>query len=156
MSSFCAPPPPSVMCCCVMLRAPTHLKHGTPIMSLLLVVVDVCQEVSVVSIFFREAVMILSGLYFTSIFSLPFHPALLRKLCLGNATHPPDFSRKPHALHSLHAHTHAKNQRNVYQPAHLIPALSHPYCTYSETQPLTHPDPTHPLIPPSFFRFPLG
>lgn len=44
-------PPPYVMCCCVMLRAPTHLKHGTPIMSLLLVVVDVCQEVSVFSIF---------------------------------------------------------------------------------------------------------
>lgn len=52
-------------------------------------------------------------------------------------------------------HTHTRTAE-VCRPTYLIPALSHPYCTYSETQLLTHSNPTHPLIPPSFFRFPLA
>lgn len=89
---------------------------------------------------------------------LSFHPALLWKLCLGECCPPSsNFSQKPHALYPHHAHTHTHTRTaEVCRPTCLIPALSHPYCTYSETQPLTHSNPTHPLIPPSFFRFPLG
>lgn len=46
------PPPPYVMC--LMLRAPTHLKHGTPISLWLLLSVS-----QGVQLFWGEAVMIL-------------------------------------------------------------------------------------------------
>lgn len=124
MSSSCAPPPPYVMCCCVMLRASTHLKHGTPIMLLLLSSVCVRKfqlfwGSSFDSFIFCEV--------FNFIFLLSFHPALLWKLCLGECCPPSsNFSQKPHALYPHHAHTHTHApQRSVGPPASYPPSAIH-------------------------------
>lgn len=124
-----SPPPPYVMCCRVMLRASTHLKHGTPIM-MLSVCIRKFQLFWGSSFFF--VVVVVCEVF--TLFLLPFHSALPRKLCLGECRPPSsNFSQKPHALFPLHAHAHMQTPTEIDPPACLIPILSHPCCTHSET-----------------------
>lgn len=98
-------------------------------------VVGVCQDVQLFQFFGGSCYDFVKFLIW--FFCYHFHPALLQTLCLGNATHPPTFP-KDHMLYIQFTH------RNLYPPMCLIPALSHPYCTYSDTQPPTHSNPrTH-------------
>lgn len=152
MSSSCAPPHPMwcVAVSCFVL--PPILSMGLPSCC------RCCWYVSgnsVISVFwgkqlwFCEVFIILFILFVTISIQQPS-----RKICLGNAAHPPTFPTN-HMLYNQFMHT-PHTHRNPNPPTCLTPALGHPYRTYSETQPPTHSKPTHPLIPPSFFRFQLG
>ena len=132
-------PPPYVTYCWVMLCAPSHLKHGTPISLLSLLSLVCVRKFS--CFFWREAVMIY-------IFCDHFHPASLQKLCVGNAAHPPTIPKRKTTC--FHANTHTHTHRNINPIMCLIPALSHPY---SET----HSFETHtPTNPSQFLQIPTG
>lgn len=77
------------------------------------------------------------------------HPASLR---FRECRPPSHFSRKnPHAVILKFMHTHTSKHTEIYAhpPASCPPSAIH-------AQKPTHSNPTHPLIPPSFFRYPLG
>lgn len=140
------PPPPNVMCCLVMLRAPTHQSAWDSHR----VVVGCVRKRSYFSSFFGEADMILWVCFnYNYYFMSPFHPALLQKLYSGNAAHPPTLPKNNY-IQDTYVRTY------LYPATRFIPALRHPnLCIYQRAA--THSfKSTHPLIPPSFFRFRLG
>lgn len=100
--------------------------------------------------------MIFVRFIFYFIFLLPFHPALLQKLCLGNATHPPDFSQH-HMLyiHFMHTHTCKEPKKCIpTRPPHTHPQ---PSIMYIFRNPTTHSSKSHtPTNPSQFLQIPTG
>lgn len=79
----------------------------------------------------------------------PFHSASLQKILVGNAAHP---ATPPKTTRFIsRSHTHICNIHTyIFHPsarphAHPQPSILHTFTHSSK--------PTHPLIPPSFFRF---
>lgn len=82
-----------------------------------------------------------------------FHLSLLQRICSGNAAHAPTFPKRNTCFISS-THTHAHTHRHPYPPMCLIPTISHPHCTHSETQPVIQ---THtPTNPSQFLQIPTG
>lgn len=71
---------------------------------------------------------------------------------LGNAAHPPTVPENPHAS-CTQAYKHT--EISAHPPASFPPSAIHTIHA-NPAKPPTHSNPTHPLIPPSFFRFSLG
>ena len=130
---------------CAVLLAPTHSKHGIPIMLLLLVC---CQKVMC---YFGESVMILEDFIVFSVlfwvFLLPFPSSIALETLFRECRPPSHFPpQNPHAYQFMHTDAH----RNLHPATCLIPNFSHSYHKYSETQPPAQNP--HPLIPLSFVR----
>lgn len=65
----------------------------------------------------------------------------------------PLFPKETHALYLVHTHTHTHTDIHTHPCASFPPSVIH---TVHIQKPSQSFKPTHPLIPPSFFRFPLG
>lgn len=143
MPSSCAPPTQcDVLMCHVTCSHPPQAWDSHH-------VVDVCQEVQFIQ-FVGEAVLVLRFLCY--LFDIFVTISIQHCLSLGNAAHPPTVPKNPHA-----SCTQANKDTEIYAhpPASFPPSAIHTIHT-NPAKPPTHSNPTHPLIPPSFFRFLLG
>lgn len=149
MSSSCAPPPYVMCCCChVICSHPPQAWDSHRVV----VVVVVCQEV--ISVFWGSSYdfvrfFLISILFYFFVTISIQHRS--RALCLGNAAHPPTFPNKPHAF-TISSCTHTRRHTQKSTPTHLPHSHPQPSIPHIFRKP-THSEPTHPLIPPSFFRF---
>lgn len=144
-------PPPYVICCCVMLCAPTHLKHGTPIMLLLLMLLlVVC--VRKLFQFCGEAVMILWGFYFLLYFIslLPFPPSIALETLFRECRPPYHFSQKTTCF-IITSCTHTCKHTQKSTPTHLLHSHPQPSMPYIFRNPANSSFRTHTPTNPSQF-----
>lgn len=128
---------------CAVLLAPTHSKHGIPIMLLLLVC---CQKVMC---YFGESVMILEDFIVFSVlfwvFLLPFPSSIALETLFRECRPPSHFPpQNPHAL-SVHAHRRTKKST----PSHLPHSQLQPFIPQIFRNPATSSEPT-PTNPSQF------
>lgn len=130
MSSSCAPPhPPYVTCCCVMLCAPTHFEHGTPIMLSLL---SVCvRKFSYFSFFGGSSYDFVKVFYFIP---FPFPSSIAPETMFRECCPPSHFSQKPHAFLKISSCTHTQKST----PTHLPHSRPQPSILYIFRNPATH------------------
>lgn len=143
-----------------MFRAPTHLQHGTPIVSLVVVV----SGRDLFSLVFLEAVMSLfiTLVIIISIIIIIIIIIIVILICVAIPSSiasestqgmPPTLSTPSSGKKKKSMHTHIQSPH--IHPLHTRPQ---PFIVYTSRKP-THPlipKPKHPLIPPSFLRSPPG
>lgn len=153
MSSSCAPPTLcDVLLCHVMCSHPPWAWDSHHVV----VVVGVCQEVKLFQLFWGSSYDLVRFFIFVLFFVTISIQHCFRKLCLGNAAHPPTLPKKPTCF-IFNSCTHTCKHTQESTPTHLPHPRPQPSIPYILRNPATHSfKPTHPLIPPSFFRFQLG
>lgn len=138
---LCTPQPPVMCRCHVMCSHPPKAWVSHHVVGY-----RVCQEVCVVSVGLGKQVWfkVFIWVYFCCHHSTQHRS---ETMFLGNAAQPPSFSPNPHALHSYHTHI---RRANTHPVASFPPLLIH--VVHIQKPSHSHRKPTHPLIPPSFFR----
>lgn len=100
--------------------------------------------------------MISSGLYFYFIFFVTIPSGIASETVFRECYPPSQLFPKPHALHSLHGHTHAKNPKKCIptRPPHTRPQ---PSILYIFRNPTSHSSKSHtPTNPSQFLQIPTG